>query len=232
MSPAAEQLHNVAWRALDGAHRIHARGGATARRYADGFAPIAAVADPSRPDLVALRALAEPGQVLYLAGVERGDWPGFELLHETEVEQMVATDSPALHDEGGYVAARALGAADAEAMQALVARTRPGPFGPRMPELGRYAGIFAERRLVAMAGLRMAAGGWRELSGVCTDPACTGRGLASVLVRHLQRELARQGQRLFLHVDTDNARARRLYRSLDFMPLRRQRLCTLRRLAD
>lgn len=232
MSAAVDELRNVAWRALDGAHRIHARGGATARRYADGFAPIAAVADPSRPDHVALRALAEPGQVLYLAGVERSDWPGFELLHETEVEQMVAAATPAIGHEGGHIAVRALGAPDAVAMQDLVARTRPGPFGPRMAELGRYLGVFAEHRLVAMAGLRMAAGGWRELSGVCTDPAFSGRGLASVLVRRLQHEAAQQGQRLFLHVDTGNRRARTLYRNLDFMPLRRQRLSVQRRRAD
>lgn len=232
MSQAFDELRNIAWRALDGAHRIHARGGATARRYRDGFAPIAAVADPSRPDLVALRALAEPGQTLVLAGVERADWPGFDLLYEAEVEQMAAVDTPELRDDGGFIAVRPLGADDAAAMQDLVARTRPGPFGPRALQLGRFVGVFAERRLVAMAGLRMAAGGWRELSAVCTDPAFTGRGLASVLVRHLQRELAQQGQRLFLHVDTGNRRARTLYRSLDFVPLRRQRLSVLRRRAD
>lgn len=224
-------LANVAWRSLDGAHRRHARGGATARRYADGFAPIAAVADPSRPDLAALRALAAPGETLYLAGVERDDWPGFELLHDTQVEQLVSNATPVQHD-GGLVAVRELGAADVDAMLALAAATRPGPFGRRSLELGRYVGVFAEHRLVAMAGTRMSAGPWRELSGVCTEAAFAGRGLAGVLVCHLQRIAADEGQRLFLHVDRDNRRARALYRRLDYVPLRRERLVVLRRRAD
>lgn len=232
MSTPFDQLRNIAWRALDGAHRVHALGGAAARRYADGFAPIAAVADPSRPDLAALRALVAPGQTLYLAGVECRRWPGFELLLETEVEQMACDAAPPPLTDIAGMAIRRLGAADGPAIQDLVARTRPGPFGPRSIELGDFLGIHAGNRLVAMAGLRMASGCWREVSGVCTDPEYQGRGLAGALLRRMQDNASKHGLRLFLHVDTGNDRARRLYRHLNFVPVRKERLFAMRRSAD
>jgi ribosomal protein S18 acetylase RimI-like enzyme len=232
MNAIFEPLQNVAWRSLMGAHRAYSIGGPTARRYARGYPPIAAVAEPARPDVAALRALAAAGETIYLCDVDVDGrrWAGFELVHEAELEQL-AGDDPAAPAMDAAVGAKvtALTQSDVVAMQRLIARTRPGPFGPRSPDLGVFAGVFAGGSLVAMAGTRMTSGGWVELSAVCTDPAHEGRGLASVLVWHLQRRVRLQGRRLFLHVDCANKRASSLYRRLGFVPVRRVRLRVLRR---
>jgi predicted GNAT family acetyltransferase len=98
----------------------------------------------------------------------------------------------------------------------LAALTRPGPFGPRTPELGVYLGIFDGGRLVAMAGERLQVGEWREISGVCTRPGYTGRGLAHQLVQVLIAQQQSRGERTFLHVMSANHRARQLYARLGF----------------
>jgi ribosomal protein S18 acetylase RimI-like enzyme len=98
----------------------------------------------------------------------------------------------------------------------LASLTRPGPFGPRTIELGEYFGCFDDGRLIAMAGERMHAGGLREISGVCTDPAFQGRGLARRLVALLIGRQMRRGETPFLHVMNDNAGARRMYRRMGF----------------
>jgi predicted GNAT family acetyltransferase len=94
--------------------------------------------------------------------------------------------------------------------------TRPGPFGPRTPELGQYLGVYEGDRLIAMAGERLQAGPVREISGVCTDPAFQGRGLARELVNELVRRQAARGQVPVLHVMSANTGARGLYRRMGF----------------
>jgi len=76
--------------------------------------------------------------------------------------------------------------------------------------------VFEDGRLIAMAGERMQAGNLREVSGVCTHPDFTGRGLARGLVEILVRRQLTRGQRPFLHVMQANARARALYARMGF----------------
>ena len=98
----------------------------------------------------------------------------------------------------------------------LALLTRPGPFGPRTPELGEYFGYFDGDRLVAMAGERMAAESLREISGVCTHPDHRGRGHARKLMLKLVRRQLQRGETPFLHVMRDNASARELYQRMGF----------------
>lgn len=109
-----------------------------------------------------------------------------------------------------------LTAADVPEMLALVRRTEPGPLRERTVELGRYLGIRRGGDLVAMAGERMRAPGWTEVSAVCTDPAYRGTGLASRLVRAVRAGIAGRGDRAFLHADAGNTTAIRLYQRLGF----------------
>ena len=62
----------------------------------------------------------------------------------------------------------------------------------------------------------MAAGPWREVSGVCTHPDVAGRGLAWRLIAKVVRNQMERGQRPFLHVMRDNMHARRLYERMGF----------------
>ena len=62
-----------------------------------------------------------------------------------------------------------------------------------------------------MAGERLRPVGWTEISGVCTDSAHRGEGLATRLTRALIARIRRRGDSAFLLVDDDNANAIRLY---------------------
>ncbi|WP_308206707.1 GNAT family N-acetyltransferase [Paractinoplanes hotanensis] len=111
----------------------------------------------------------------------------------------------------------------------LVARARPGPFGPRTREPGTYLGIRREGALVAMAGERMRPPGWAEISAVCTDPAFRGQGLAARLIRAAVRE---RGETPFLHAAGTNTGAIRLYLAMGFQHRRDINFHAYRRVAS
>jgi ribosomal protein S18 acetylase RimI-like enzyme len=113
-------------------------------------------------------------------------------------------------------AAVLLGAEHAEAKADLVARTQPGPWAPRTGELGGYRGILVDGALVALAGERMHADGFTEISAVCTDPAHRGHGYATLLMRAVAAGIVERGETPFLHVAGVNANAIRLYESIGF----------------
>lgn len=217
-------LTNIVWHALTGPQAACSAGTTTARRYARGFSPIVAFADAARPDFAALAPYCDPDEQVYCAAWTGPLPAGWRLHVETAMDQMVwdGVAPPSATTDDAIVR---LGPEHLPQMLALVAATRPGPFGPRTPELGAYYGVFDGHRLAAMTGERMQAGPWREVSGVCTDPDFRGRGLAARLVHHVVRLQLQRSQRPFLHVMHDNAGARRLYEQLGFrhhqvLPLR------------
>jgi len=113
------------------------------------------------------------------------------------------------------------------AMTALAVATRPGPWGPSTWRFGPIFGIRREGRLIAMAGERLRpVAGLVEVSGVCTDPAWRGQGLAGRLIRHVMAGHRARGMASFLHSYADNAGAIALYHSLGF-DVRRERVVTI-----
>jgi ribosomal protein S18 acetylase RimI-like enzyme len=109
-----------------------------------------------------------------------------------------------------------LGPDDVPAIRELVARTRPGPFGPRTIAMGTYLGVVEDGTLVAMAGERLHPPGYTEISAVCTDAAYRGRGLATRLVLAVAAGVRARGEVPFLHAAADNTPAIRLYEQLGF----------------
>jgi len=207
-------LDNISWHSLTGAQAQHSVGTATARRYAPGFSPIVAFADPEQPDFAALAPYCRAGEHFYCSGWSGPAPAGWRIEAETTLIKMV-WEAPTPPADEGFAAAR-LGPGHVPQMLDLVALTQPGPFGPRTIELGDYFGCFEGPRLVAMAGERMHAGRLREVSGVCTQPEFQGRGLARRLMHLLlRRELAR-GETPFLHVMRDNRPAHDLYERMGF----------------
>jgi ribosomal protein S18 acetylase RimI-like enzyme len=102
----------------------------------------------------------------------------------------------------------------------LAMLTRPGPFGPRTIELGDYFGFFEGERLIAMAGERLCAGSFHEISGVCTHPDFQGRGFARRLMIKLIRRQMERPETPFLHVMHDNTNAHELYKRMGFRDYR------------
>ena len=208
-------LDNIIWHTLNGVHAKFAVGTPRARRYAPGFSPIAGFADNAAPDLDALRPFCEPGEHFYCEG-----WPGpapagWRIEAETTMFKMVwrapLPTADAAPDASPLTPEHA-----AQALE-LAALTKPGPFGPRTPELGKYYGCFDGPRLIAMAGERMHAAPLREISGVCTHPDYQGHGLARRLMLKLVRRQMQRGETPFLHVMSGNTGARRLYERMGFV---------------
>ena len=116
--------------------------------------------------------------------------------------------------------------ADALALTALV---YPHYFRPRTMELGRYFGIYVEGRLAAMAGERLGAPGFREMSAICTHPDFLGRGYARLLTAMLSNDTLHGGRLPFLHVSQANARAMALYEGMGYRLRRTIPFWSLRR---
>lgn len=207
-------LGNVFWHALNGSQAAFAVGTATARRYAPGFSPIVAFAEPHEPDFAALAPFCAVGESFYTSEWIGAAPAGWQIEAEGTMRRMVWAGGPA-PDDAPPDAVR-LGPQHAEQAVALAALTKPGPFGPRTPELGDYFGCFQGERLVAMAGERCNAGPLREISGVCTHPDAQGQGLARRLMALLLRRQLARGETPFLHVMADNHGAHRLYERLGF----------------
>lgn len=215
--PRDALLDNAVWHALTGPLARFATGAPPALRFRDEVAPFGSLPDAVHAaDWDALRTAAGPGGLAVLFRPPLDAPAGWETVARMPCAQMTydlprppagpALEAPPL----------TLGADDAAEMQALVAATRPGPFGPRTHELGRYVGVRAGGRLVAMAGERLRVRGATEISAVCTDPAYQRRGLAAALVAGLVGEILARGERPFLHVADDNHGARRVYEALGF----------------
>lgn len=209
-------LDNVPWHSLTGPQAHASTGTGAVRRYAPGFSPIIAFADPERPNLAPLDPYCEPGEHLYCGGWSGPVPAGWQVDAEATMIKMVwEAPAPAAPADETLAAVR-LGAEHVPQMLELVALTKPGPFGPRTIELGEHFGVFEGKHLVAMAGERMFAAPLREISGVCTHPDHQGRGLARRLMELLLRRELQRNEMPFLHVMRDNHHARRLYERMGF----------------
>jgi predicted GNAT family acetyltransferase len=108
--------------------------------------------------------------------------PGFDVVREAVANQMVAPRTVTVSSDKRIAR---LGVDDTADMLRLAGPTEPGPFNARTNELGHFFGIKESGERVAMAGERMTAGKYLEISAVCTHPEWHGRGLGRLLMEHL-----------------------------------------------
>ena len=220
-------LNRPVWSALTSGNRRFAEGGSLALRFPPDIAPFAATAEDSPEAFSALRdLLAEDGRVALVTLDRLRPYPGFEVVREAPIIQMIADAETPAPVEG--LAPIVLGPSDVPEMLRLAEQTNPGPFGPRTHELGQYIGIRVDSALAAMAGERMRLDGCVEISAVCVSPEHRGRGHAALLVAWLIRKLRAEGAMPFLHVFTDNP-AIALYERLGFTKRKTLRLTVLAR---
>lgn len=214
---AINPLDNPVWHALAGPHRAYAGGHGLARHYPRDMAPFSAIAAASDRAYADLATDLPAGtEARLFRPSEEPLLSGWEQLDVFPMLQMVAVSAPEELAHGVVL----LSAADAPAMLELVAVAKPGPFGRRTPEMGRYLGLREGDRLIAMAGERMRLPGFVELSAICVHPDARGRGHAATLTRALMRSTFELGEVPFLHVRPENVAAVRLYERLGFLTRR------------
>ncbi|WP_231738545.1 GNAT family N-acetyltransferase [Novosphingobium sp. FSW06-99] len=218
-----DALDRPVWAALTGPQAALALGGPSAWRIDPGYGPFAAAAPGQEAALAGLLANADD-ELWLVEGHAITAPPGTVVSKVAHLAQMLATGPVDAGADDEFVA---LGQADVPAMTELALATRPGPWGPSTWRYGPFYGVRRGGRLIAMAGERMRpAAGVVEVSGVCTDPAWRGQGLAGRLIRHVMAGHRARGQASFLHSYADNAGAIALYRSLGF-EMRGQRVVTI-----
>ena len=207
-------LDNPVWHALTGPQQKVAEGTANALRYDPDIAVFAAVPDDAPASTWdELRQLVGPNAVAALFYEPRALPAEWDRVFRFPTLQMVG----AAVASGECADAAVLGPDDVGDMLALVARTRPGPFERRTIELGEYVGVRDDDgALIAMAGMRMHAPGYIEVSAVCTDERARGRGLGTELVRDVVGRIRDRGETPILHVVEENVTAIRLYEALGF----------------
>jgi predicted GNAT family acetyltransferase len=207
-------LDRPVWASLAGAHAALAEGGALAKRYRRDVNLFASARDDSPAALDALAALVAPGEHVYVLQVPAIAVPAaLRAAHTALGVQMVATRAI---DATTADASVILGDDDASDMLALAQLTEPGPFLAHTHMMGTFHGVRVDGRLVAMAGERMRAPGFTELSGVCTHPDFRGRGFARQLSAVVAADIQARGETPFLHAWRDNHPAIALYASLGF----------------
>jgi ribosomal protein S18 acetylase RimI-like enzyme len=211
-------LDNPAYAALTGPQAHSAVRSGRALRFPDDVSPFMALPADALPQdwSDARRLVPDAGAV----GVLNPGDPlpdGWRSLYKMDGVQMIGVQTSAAPEPDAI----RLGAEDVPEMLALVERTQPGPFLQRTIELGTYLGIRVDGALVAIAGERLHATGWTEISAVCTAPEHQGHGYASRLVRALLVGIEARDERPFLHTLKTNATAIRLYEHLGF-ELRRE----------
>jgi predicted GNAT family acetyltransferase len=214
--PSTEtDLDRPIWTALTTRQAHLGLGDALAQRFHPDVAPFAAIASNTPDAWRALHALLQPQeQVVILSTEGAKSIDALQAKRVGTIHQMIARRRFTQDIDDSDVIR--LGASDTDDMLALVQKTKPGPFGKRTREMGEYVGIREQGELIAMAGERMSIDGYVEISAVCVDERCRGRGLAGRLMNLLRRDIGRRGETPFLHVFSHNEGAIALYERLGF----------------
>jgi ribosomal protein S18 acetylase RimI-like enzyme len=212
-------LDRPIWHALRTRQSEFAVGGDRALRFQPNVEPFAATVDDSPESIEALGKLLKPGDIVVLLQATPSPCPpGAAIELSAAGVQMVLGK---LIEPRGHARIEQLTAADTPAMIELATQTKPGPFLARTHDLGTFWGVKENGKLIAMAGERMKLPGMTEVSGVCTDPAFRGRGLAALLSHHVAADILRRHEIPILHAYADNRAAISIYEALGFK-LRKQ----------
>ena len=208
-------LDNPIWNALITNNKHLAYGNEQAKYLNREVGLFAGLKTNSESDLSNLQVLIPDKSLVVLFTPEKLSIPaGWQVVLQKAIFQMVyeQVHLPRVDDQELV----RLQEQDIPAMLNLTALTQPGPFLSRTIEFGHYEGIYKENNLVAMAGQRLQPDPYTEISAVCTHPDYTGKGYAAKLVRSQISQITTVSRIPFLHVNTDNTAAYRIYERLGF----------------
>ncbi|MEO2178309.1 MAG: GNAT family N-acetyltransferase [bacterium] len=194
-----------------------------AKRFKSDVSSIIAFENNDHPDFEGLAQISEAGDSMYSIGWSGPVPAGWLLEIDAQVNELIwqgqlpdQAEDNVSEDNVSEESVIRLDRTHVTQMLELVELTQPGPFSERTIEMGDYFGIVENGRLIAMAGERLHAGRFREISGVCTRPGHQGRGLARMLMNKLIRLECDRDQIPFLHVVEGNDHALDIYLRMGF----------------
>jgi ribosomal protein S18 acetylase RimI-like enzyme len=230
-----DQLADIVWSALTTGHQHMALVNRGVRKYPADVAPFAAFAPnlPSEEAAAGLHAMMQPDEMCYvIANKPLDELSSLTSEGALPTVQMAWPEDLAIPEsETNDQEIVPLACGDAQEMMELIEIAFPGFFRARTCLMGPYSGIRENGKLIAMAGDRMVTDKLREVSGVCTHPDHTGKGLATQLILHKLREHRDRGFGSFLHAAASNTRAISIYERLGFAHTRQFLLQRIRRTA-
>lgn len=228
-----DQLVDIVWSALTTGHSHLALVHGGVRKYPVDIAPFTAFAPglPAEEAAAGLHLLMEPEEMTYVIDDKplircQGLIQDGSLL---TVQMAWPSSQPIPEPQPSNCQIVPLTCDDAPEMLELIEIAFPGFFRSRTCAMGPYAGIRENGRLIAMAGDRLVTDRLREISGLCTHPGHTGKGLATQLIHHKLREHRALGFGSFLHAAASNTRAIPIYERLGFIHTRQFHLQRIRR---
>jgi ribosomal protein S18 acetylase RimI-like enzyme len=208
-------LDNPAWNALISGNKHLAFGEGPVRYFDRDVSPFVGLEENSEENFRLLANVLPSDRVALFVATSETSFPTeLKELHHVRGLQMVYTAADPLNVNHSQLIS--LTTEHVPQMLCLTKLTNPGPFMDRTIEFGHYQGIFDGDKLVAMAGQRLHAFEYAEVSAVCTHPDHTGRGYARQLLMNQVNRINAAGNIPFLHVRYDNERAIKVYENLGF----------------
>jgi len=224
-------LDNPAWNAMISFNRELSLGNEDVRYFQDTVSPFAGLRLPGSDSLMQLYELLPPGRVTATVTAAVLDIPScWTILYEASLLQMTCK-----HFRSAATSTQSivkLGTEHVPQMITLTKLTNPGPFAERTIEFGNYTGIFSSGELAAMAGQRLHAFDYTEISAVCTHLDQAGKGYGRALVAWQAEQIIGAGGIPFLHVRKDNATAIKLYEQSGFTVRREMQFYVLQKAAS
>ena len=208
-------LDNPVYNALISGNKHLAKGTETVKYYPYDVAPFVGMKVGDNDNFQTLFDMVSPGQVFALFVPAAITIPApWKTLDKMKVLQMVCHRlAEAAPDPAGIIP---LNTSHVPDMLSLTKLTNPGPFKINTIVFGNYKGIFEQGRLASMAGHRMHAFDYVEVSAVCTHPDFMGKGYSRRLLLDQIHGLHSIAKTPFLHVKSENTRAIKLYESVGF----------------
>ena len=208
-------LDNPAWSALTSGNKHLANGSGQALYFDKEVSPFAALEENTPANFQHLyQLIGHNDPVIFISPEEIAIPPPWTVLQSVHGLQMIYNNAIGLDDVKCEMAP--LTTQHVPQMLELTKLTNPGPFASRTIDFGHYVGFFEGGKLVAMAGQRLHAFQYCEISAVCTHPDHTGKGYARQLLQYHVNRILKENSVPFLHVRNDNARAIKIYEDLGF----------------
>jgi ribosomal protein S18 acetylase RimI-like enzyme len=208
-------LNNPAWNALNTNNSNLANGNNEVKYFAREVSPFFGLRENSEANFQILHdMIPHNGPLLLVTHTETAIPTQWKVLNIIKGIQMIYNGQGDLTNSASPLVP--LTEQHVPQMLTLTKLTNPGPFAAGTINFGHYHGIFDGDQLVAMAGQRLHAGNYAEISAVCTHPDYLGRGYAKQLLQHQISRIQAAHETPFLHVRDDNHRAIQVYQSLGF----------------